>query len=641
MAITRRKIQLWAFVLLTATLFAASSTSQPILDSFERGEARWIDFVAGMRSLDIRAFEVDPESADRLYAASSRHLYRSVDGGDSWDVVLTLQLPASASSDEGIGELTQERVDAFSDEQIEAINQRFLELSRELFDELVEELDETTAALSVEAAADDLLLQAAEEVGQEQTEAVEEEEEDTFAGLAPGFTSLAVDASNTARVYAASSRGLYQSRDHGRTWSRVFRGTGAESRYVTSVAPTGQIIVVGTADGVRRSSDGGNSWGAGAAPPGNVQVEWVASADSAPHIFYLSADSRLYRSEDGGASWSPRGQPQGVRQITMVAVAPNNADRIFVASDAGVLQSFDGGTTYDYLGSIGLRSREISWILPLRSACLAGAGDTVYLSRATADHNFDTWTALTDGLVASQIRRVRVGPDGTVWSATDQGVFRLIQRSELQGSAPTARAIRERWAGEPSLPQTLEAALRVYGLSDFSSANWGRRIFWSRLVPELRVEWRDTTVRDEHDSFLPGDGGAARISNSHLRRDDDEDFRVLFRWDLVDLLEAGQLERTRVSSERLPGGITVELYSLDPRDSAAGVAQSLTDTRNEVLQRVIRTYQARRSLIVRMSGEDVTTLSRRVNDWLELEELTARLDLMTGGFFSAYTGMTQ
>ena len=647
MATTRRKIQLWTFVLLTATTVAVPLAAQPILDSFERGEARWIDFVAGMRSHDIRAFAIDPQNGDRLYAASPRHLYRSLDGGNSWDVVLTLQLPASAAdTDEGVSELTQAQVEAFSEEQIEAINERFLELSQELFDELVEELGETTAALSVEAAADDLLREAAEDVGQESANPIEEESPDDsaegeFSELEPGFTSLAVDSSNTARLYAASSRGLYGSRDHGRSWSRVFRGTGAESRYVTSVVSTGQIVVIGTADGVRRSGDAGVSWGPAARSPGNVQIDWVTSAESAPHIFYLSAESRIYRSDDGGSSWFPKGQPQGVRRLNMIAVSDTDPDHIFLASDSGALQSFDAGATYDYLGSVGLRSRDVRWIVPRDETCLVGAGDGVYMSRRTADHIFDSWTGLHDGLAVSEVGRVRVGPNGTVWSSTDRGIFRLIERAELQGSEATRRSISERWLNEPSLALTLDAALRVYGLHDFSAANWGRRAFWSRMVPSMRLQWLDQSRRDEHDIFLPGAGGDPRISNNHVRRDDDEEFRVLFRWDLLEWLESGQLGRTRISSERLPGGATVQVYSLDPRDSAAGVAQSLTQTRNEVLQRVIRTFQDRRNLMVRMSGERATTLSRRVNDWLELEELTARLDLMTGGFFSAYTGMAQ
>ena len=117
--------------------------------------------------------------------------------------------------------------------------------------------------------------------------------------VGPGAFGLAVTPSG--RILAAEPRhGLFASGDHGRTWSLALM----TPIVGVAVNPANPKTVLATGEGIFLSHDGGKRWRKAFAPPkGAGPVAW---APSDPKVAYaVGFDRRLYRSGDSGATWRP------------------------------------------------------------------------------------------------------------------------------------------------------------------------------------------------------------------------------------------------------------------------------------------------------------------------------------------------
>jgi hypothetical protein len=155
---------------------------------------------------------------------------------------------------------------------------------------------------------------------------------------------FAVDPRNPRTLYAAiAGRGLYRSRDGGRSFSLVSEQVGGNV-LALAVLPDGRILAGDMGRGLLESRDGGASWrqalrarligltvnprdpkrllatGAGIALSTDGGRSWrsvldlrdgagpVAWSTSNPMVAYaVGFDRTLYRSSDGGESWQPVG----------------------------------------------------------------------------------------------------------------------------------------------------------------------------------------------------------------------------------------------------------------------------------------------------------------------------------------------
>jgi hypothetical protein len=292
-------------------------------------------------------------------------------------------------------------------------------------------------------------------------------------------------------------------------------------------------------------------------------------------------------------------------------VDPGDADRLYVATVEGVLRSDNGGRVFSWAGTLGLRERRTLWVEVVGGIVLLGTIDGFYYSLDGGDR----WQEQNAGLSASVIHQVAVAPSGHVWLATDRGLFQLLRPEELIPDPAAARRAAELFAREPSMGQTVMAALSYYGYIDLPVASWVQRVRWSRFAPVARVRWQMLDLRREARDYVPGPQGEGLLEDFNVRRDDDEDLQILLTWDIDDLVYDNREFSVRQLADRLVG------------------------RRNRLVRRVVRDYQSRRELMLRMITTRRRTVSRRVRDQLELEELTARLDLATGGFFSAFAAL--
>jgi photosystem II stability/assembly factor-like uncharacterized protein len=186
--------------------------------------------------------------------------------------------------------------------------------------------------------------------------------------------------------------GMYRSSDGGKTWARIgLEGTRQIGRVVVDprdanlvyVAALGHAYGPNPERGVFRSKDGGRSWSRVlfldentgaidlALDPSNPKTILAAlwQTRRPPWNTYPPSNgpgSGLYRSDDGGDTWKPvsgGGFPSEKLGRTGVAFAPSDARRVYALVDAkqgGLYASGDGGATWTRASADG-RIWERGW----------------------------------------------------------------------------------------------------------------------------------------------------------------------------------------------------------------------------------------------------------------------------------------
>ncbi|HEV3076086.1 MAG TPA: hypothetical protein VHB47_16825 [Thermoanaerobaculia bacterium] len=177
----------------------------------------------------------------------------------------------------------------------------------------------------------------------------------SWALAAPGpvATTLAVEPSNSAIVYAGTGGGAFKSTDGGRTWKPS--GHGVPSFAVTALAivpSTPRILYAATDGGLYKSSDAGARW-TPVQGPWDPPIFSLAIDPTAASTLYVSASSQpgstvgVWKSVDGGASWAPSFQGLDGLGISSFAIDPLAPATLYAQIDLGpLLTSVDGGATW-------------------------------------------------------------------------------------------------------------------------------------------------------------------------------------------------------------------------------------------------------------------------------------------------------
>ena len=245
------------------------------------------------------------------------------------------------------------------------------------------------------------------------------------AGLSsqfPGVECLAVDTAGT--VFASTGNGVYRSTDDGETWERkhlpeTSGGRGESVNYVRFLAahPAGDIYA-GTWDAIYRSTDGGETWTAATDPlsegddspfAGGLETLAVSAAGD---LLAGTFERGLLRSTDGGETWEEVHWPNA-----FVGALVLNAKGHLFAGGLGVQHSTDSGRTWTQtsltndilsLAVVGedhiLAATEVSGVY--RSADDGETWERISLEESP-------WTFAVDG-------------SGAIFAGTVEGLYRSI-----------------------------------------------------------------------------------------------------------------------------------------------------------------------------------------------------------------------
>ncbi|AFL87808.1 BNR/Asp-box repeat protein [Terriglobus roseus DSM 18391] len=167
--------------------------------------------------------------------------------------------------------------------------------------------------------------------------------------------NILVDPANANHVLAAGwvldreDGGLYVSNDAGKTWTPNEKLAGHSIRSLTVAPSDAKIMILGTLDGVYRSTDSGASWTL-ISPAGSKEiheVESVAIDPKNPERMYAGTWHLPWRTTDGGQTW--QNMKEGIiddSDVFSIIVDPVNPSNVYLSACSGIYRSTDQGMKY-------------------------------------------------------------------------------------------------------------------------------------------------------------------------------------------------------------------------------------------------------------------------------------------------------
>ena len=169
------------------------------------------------------------------------------------------------------------------------------------------------------------------------------------ASLSSPATALAVDASSAATLYAATAQGVFVSTDGTASWRASTNGIAGSGILAIASHPTqaGTVFAsVQNPPAMFRSTDEGQTWTQLTLAPPNVSVSPVnAIVFSSNGAIIAATYGGLLISTDGGNTWAA-GAGQGVQNYQALAIASNNPSTLYLVNSSGLQRSSDSGQTF-------------------------------------------------------------------------------------------------------------------------------------------------------------------------------------------------------------------------------------------------------------------------------------------------------
>ncbi|HJL16115.1 MAG TPA: MYXO-CTERM sorting domain-containing protein [Sandaracinaceae bacterium LLY-WYZ-13_1] len=182
-------------------------------------------------------------------------------------------------------------------------------------------------------------------------------------GRPPVLGSLHAAPGDPSRLVARATWGLAISDDGGDGWRwlcSAVMGVDARNEDPALAVMEGGVLLAGTFEGLRRSTDGGCTWTRPSGALADVYVLDLWRVDARVALAVAAGpegEDRLYRTEDAGRSWRPTAGRFGEVLVARVRTAPSDPSRVYasgaVPAVAGgerrafVLRSDDGGASFE------------------------------------------------------------------------------------------------------------------------------------------------------------------------------------------------------------------------------------------------------------------------------------------------------
>lgn len=404
----------------TSVLYATAGGG--IFKSTDAG-ATWQSSMTGIRFFTVAALAIDPATPATLYAGSFDGAFKSVDAGATWTA-----LPGIYSGGSFIPAIA---------------------------------VDPQVSSILYAANFDGATVYKSSDAGATWTP--------SNAGLSGvRVRRLVIDSGTTSTVYAGTATGVYRTTDGGATWTVRNDGLDFADRLVLSIAVSPGSAGVAhagfRAPGVFRTTDGGGFWlpaNTGLASTEVLSLQVAAGGG----VAVAGTAAGVYRSADRGQTWT---QTDDALRATTLAIDPRGSSTLYAGATAaagrGVFKSLDGGFEWTLVGLSGSTVGTLAIDPVTPDVVYAGTSSEGVFRSADAGA---TWTAVNNGLTSLNVWTLTIDPrtPATIYAGTANvgggacpGVFKSTDAGTSWAAlGPAGRAITD-VAVNPETPDILYAA---------------------------------------------------------------------------------------------------------------------------------------------------------------------------------------
>ena len=219
-------------------------------------------------------------------------------------------------------------------------------------------------------------------------------------GLTAGaYLTIEFDPSNSQRLFAGNANGfLFESVDGGQVWQSQAAGFAAFRRVSFDPADT-NIVYVATTAGLVRRPGGGQPFGIVQTLPQITVLDVLVDPADSNVIYAPTLELGLTRSRDGGATWAQTGAGLPATLLFALAALPGDSGTHLLggAGGSGVFSSDDQGSNWT-LSSTNLHGATVLAIAadPRNSGVVVAATEGGGLFRSA--NGGDTWTESRTGM---------------------------------------------------------------------------------------------------------------------------------------------------------------------------------------------------------------------------------------------------
>jgi photosystem II stability/assembly factor-like uncharacterized protein len=191
-----------------------------------------------------------------------------------------------------------------------------------------------------------------------------------FAHLGSGddyvIDHLAIDPKSPNKMFAAAwsvenqqSGDMFRSQDSGNTWETVTAMHGKSIRAMAIATSDSKIMVVGTLDGVFRTTDAGQNWQKISSTNQEIHnIESIAIDPKNPDVVYAGTWHLAWKSADAGATWHHinKGMIED-SDVFSIIVDSSNPSVVFASACSGIYKSESAGESFQKIQGIPFSAR--------------------------------------------------------------------------------------------------------------------------------------------------------------------------------------------------------------------------------------------------------------------------------------------